>query len=151
MTGMQKDHKDWKDVMGLPVVTDFVDVRPKQVVKYLNDYTLVLSTADLNASHAEETRAVSSAPQVHVQINRLHRSVLKAPMDVLVEPAAEGFVARVPDLPSAGHGKDRIEAIDRLKDEIESLFEELQQSDDVSGERLSIKKFLSERIAGADE
>jgi len=150
MTGMQKEHKDWKDVMGLPVVTDLVDPRPKRLVKYLHDYTLLLATADFNAGHAEAMQGASPSSQVHIQINRLPNSILKAPLDVLVEPGERGFVARTPDLPLAGYGHDRMEAIDMLKGEIESLFEELRENDDVSEEWLGIKKFLTERMTAGE-
>lgn len=150
MTGMQKEHKDWKDVMGLPVVTDLVDPRPRRLVKYLHDYSLLSATASFSAGHGEATRAASPSSQVHIQINRLPNNILEVPLDVLVEPGEQGFVARTPDLPLAGYGQDRIEAIDMLKSEIESLFEELRENDDVSEEWLGIKKFLTERMT-ADE
>jgi hypothetical protein len=146
MTDMQKKTKGWKDVMGLPVVTELVDERPKQLRKYLHDYTLLSTTADFSPGRAEIAQGDSPSSQIHVQVNRLPNNILKAPLDVLVEPSEQGFVARTPDLPLSGYGKDRIEAIEMLKREIESLFEELRESDDVSEERLGIKKFLSERI-----
>lgn len=149
MTDMQKKRKDWKNMLGLPVVTDLVDLRPRRLVKYLHDYTLLSRTAD-SPGHAKATFAVSPSSQVHIQINRLPNNTLRAPLDVLVEPGEQGFVARTPDLPLAGYGQDRIEAIDMLKGEIESLFEELQEDDDVGEEWLGIKKFLTERIT-ADE
>jgi len=134
MTDMQKEHKDWKDVMGLPVVTDLVDPRPRRPVKYLHDYSLLLATASFSAGDAETSQAGSPSSQVHI----------------LVEPGEQGFVARTPDLPLAGYGQDRIEAIDMLKGEIESLFEELRENDDVSEEWLGIKKFLTERMTAEE-
>jgi hypothetical protein len=151
MTSTQKERKDWKDVMGLPVVTDLVDLRPRRMVKYLHDYTLLLTTADFSPGHGEATHSASPSSQVHVQINRLPNNMLKAPLDVLVESSEGGFVARTPDLPLAGYGKDRIEAIDMLKSEIESLFKELQENDDVSEEWVGIKKWLTERMTAAGE
>jgi len=150
MTDMQKEHKDWKDVMGLPVVTDLVDPRPRRPVKYLHDYSLLLATASFSAGDAETSQAGSPSSQVHIQLNRLPNNTLKAPLDVLVEPGEQGFVARTPDLPLAGYGQDRIEAIDMLKGEIESLFEELRENDDVSEEWLGIKKFLTERMTAEE-
>ena len=147
---IQKKHKDWKDVMGLPVITELVDARPRRVVKYLHDYTLLSTTAGFSAGHAEVTQGDLPSSQVHVRINRLTKNILKAPLDILVEPDERGFVARTPDLPLSGCGRDRIEAIDMLKGEIESLFEELQENDDVSEEWLGIKKFLIERITAGE-
>lgn len=146
MTGTQKDRKGWEDVTGLPVVNDLVDRRPRQLVKYLNDYTLLLTTADFSARHAEAIQALSPSSHVHLQINRLPNNGLKAPLDVLVEPGEKGFVARTPDLPLSGSGRDRFEAIDMLKNEIESLFEKLRENDDVGEEWLGIKKFLTDII-----
>jgi hypothetical protein len=146
MTDMQKKRRGWKDVIGLPVVTELVDERPRQLVKYLHDYTLLSTTADFNAGHADVAQGDSPPSRIHVQINRLTNYILKAPLDVLVEPDERGFVARTPDLPLAGYGKDRIEAIDMLKNEIESLFEELRENDDVSEEWLGIKEFLTKRM-----
>jgi hypothetical protein len=147
---MQKKRKDWKDVMGLPVVTELVDARPRRLVKYLHDYTLLSTTADFSPGHAEVTQGDSPPSQILVQINRLANNILNAPLDVLVEPDERGFVARTPDLPLAGYGKDRSEAIDMLKNEIESLFEELRDNDDVSEEWLGIKEFLTERITAGE-
>jgi predicted RNase H-like HicB family nuclease len=115
-------------------------------VKFLNDYALLSETAGFSVGYAEVARGAPAVPKAHVQLNRLPHKILKLPLDVLVEPDDQGFLARTPDLPLYGYGEDRIEAIDMLKREIESLFDELIESDHLSEEWLSIKSFLSERI-----
>lgn len=83
---------------------------------------------------------------VNTRIDNLEKKRLSRSLDVIVEPDGEGFLARTPDLPLYGYGDDRIEAIDMLKREIESLYEDLIQDDDFSGEYLRIKKYLSEIV-----
>jgi hypothetical protein len=146
MTSIQKKRRIWRSGGNLPIITDLVDPRPRRLVKFLNDYTLLSETASFSVGYAEVARSVSAVPNVHVQLNRLPHKILKLPLDVLVEPDDQGFLARTPDLPLYGYGEDRIEAIDMLKREIESLFDELIESDHLSEEWLSIKSFLSERI-----
>jgi hypothetical protein len=146
MTSIQKKRKTLRSGGSLPIITDLVDPRPRRLVKFLNDYTLLSETASFSVGYAEVARGASAVPKAHVQLNRLPHKILKLPIDVLVEPDDQGFLARTPDLPLYGYGEDRIEAIDMLKREIESLFDELIESDHFSEEWLSIKSFLSERI-----
>jgi hypothetical protein len=129
------------------IVIDLVDPRPRRLVKFLNDYTLLSTTASSSPRYTEEAQVPISVPEVHIQINRLPRKTLKAPLDVLVEPDDQGFVARTPDLPLYGYGEDRIEAVDMLKQEIESLCDELLEDNHLSEEWLDVKRFLTERIA----
>ena len=146
MTSIQKKRKIWRSGGNLPIITDLVDPRPRRLVKFLNDYALLSETASFSVGYAEMARGLSAVPKVHVQLNRLPHKILRLPIDVLVEPDDQGFLARTPDLPLYGYGEDRIEAIDMLKREIEALFDELIESDDLREEWLSIRSFLSERI-----
>ena len=81
-----------------------------------------------------------------VKINILPSKSLKEPLDAVVEPDADGFIARTVDLPLYGSGDDVVEAIDALKCEIESLYNDLMEDDEFNEEWLRIKKFLEERI-----
>lgn len=81
-----------------------------------------------------------------IKINRLQKKNLKEPLEIIVEPDDEGFLAKMTDLPLYGCGDDRIEAVDMLKREIESLYDDLMEGDNFSEEYLKIKTFLSERI-----
>ena len=71
---------------------------------------------------------------------------LNKPINVILEADGEGFLARTPDLPLYGYGDDIMEAIDMLKEEIESLYKDLLEDDNFSKEWLNIKKFLKERV-----
>jgi uncharacterized protein YqgQ len=146
MTNTQKKHEKWRTGGNLPIVTELVDPRPRRLVKFLNDYTLLLGTASFSVGYTEGARGALAVPKIHVQLNRLPHKNLKLPLDVLVEPDDQGFLARTPDLPLYGYGEDRIEAIDMLKREIESLFDELLEDNHLSEEWLNIKSFLTERI-----
>lgn len=72
---------------------------------------------------------------------------LKRPLDVIIEPDEDGFIARNVDLPLYGSGEDPNEAVEMLKREIESLYEDLMEDDDFSDKWLRIKRFLCEIIA----
>lgn len=81
-----------------------------------------------------------------LQINRLPSKHLSQPISVLIEDDKEGFLARTPDLPLYGYGEDRLEAIEMLKREIESLYNDLMEDDSFSEEYSKIKEFLINRI-----
>jgi predicted RNase H-like HicB family nuclease len=81
-----------------------------------------------------------------LQINRLSSKHLSQPISVLIEDDKEGFLARTPDLPLYGYGEDRLEAIEMLKREIESLYNDLMEDDSFSEEYSKIKEFLINRI-----
>jgi uncharacterized protein YqgQ len=95
----------------------------------------------------EKLRKFEKAAVGFIKINLLPSKNLKIPLDAIVEPDGEGFIARTVDLPLYGYGDDRIEAIEMLKYEIESLYDELMEDDNFSDEYLRIKRFLSERMA----
>jgi len=81
-----------------------------------------------------------------VEINTLTTKKLSRPLTAIVEPDGDGFIARSPDLPLYGYSEDRMEAIEMLKDEIESLYEDLMEDDNFSEDYLKIKHFLIDRI-----
>lgn len=81
-----------------------------------------------------------------LRINRLVKKHLRSPLDILIEPDAEGFIASTPDLPLYGYGDDREEAISNLKTEIESLYEDLMGEESFSEEWLRVKEFLRDRV-----
>jgi hypothetical protein len=128
------------------VVNDLIDPRPRRLVKFLNDYNLLSTTASSSPRYAGEGSVALDLPEVHIQIHRLPHKTLKAPLDVLVEPDDHGFLARTPDLPLYGYGEDRIEAVDMLKQQIASLCDELLEDNHLSEEWLDVKRFLTERI-----
>ena len=94
----------------------------------------------------EKIKKLSSFGLGFIKINLLPNKTLKIPLDAIVEPDEKGFIVRLTDLPLYGYGEDPKEAIEMLKREIESLYEDLMEDDEFSDEWLRIKKFLSERI-----
>jgi len=82
----------------------------------------------------------------YVKIELLPNKKLKSPFDVVIEPDSDGFLARLVDLPLYGYGDDIKESIEMLKREIESLFEDLMESNDFTDDWLRIKEFLKKRI-----
>ena len=81
-----------------------------------------------------------------IKINLLASKKLSAPLDIIVEPDEDGFIARSVDIPLYGYGYDALEALDALKCEIESLYDDLMENDKFTDEWLRIKEFLHERI-----
>lgn len=80
------------------------------------------------------------------KINLLPNKNLNTPLDAIVESDDGGFIARTIDIPLYGYGDDPIEAIDALKCEVESLYDELMEDDEFSDDWLKIKEFLRERV-----
>lgn len=83
-----------------------------------------------------------------IKIQRLPNKNLKIPLDAIVDFDETGYLARATDLPVYGYGDDPVEAIEMLKREIESLYNDLMADDDFSDEWVEMKKFLAKRIAG---
>ena len=81
-----------------------------------------------------------------IKINLLPSKRLSAPLDIIVEPDEDGFIARTTDIPLYGYGDDPIEAINALKYEIECLYDDLMADDQFTNEWLRVKEFLQERI-----
>lgn len=81
-----------------------------------------------------------------IKINLLPNKDLKSPIDAVVERDGEGFLARTIEMPLYGYGEDVIEAVDALKYEIESLYDDLMEDDNFTDEFLRIKEYLRKRI-----
>ncbi len=69
------------------------------------------------------------------------------PIDAILERDGEGFVARTIELPLYGYGLDPIDAINMLKDEIESLYDDLIEDDDFTDDWIRVRKYLCSRIS----
>ncbi|GJQ57485.1 MAG: hypothetical protein D8M57_18140 [Candidatus Scalindua sp. AMX11] len=81
-----------------------------------------------------------------IKLNRLPNKKLLSPLDAIVEPDDDGYIARTTDLPLYSFGDDIVEAVDSLKHEIESLYNDLMENDEFTEDWLRIKSFLKERI-----
>ena len=82
-----------------------------------------------------------------IRINFLPNKVLKAPIEAVVERDEDLFLARTLEIPLYGHGEDVVEAVDALKYELESLYDDLMEDNKFTDEWLKIKEFLKTRIA----
>lgn len=94
----------------------------------------------------EKIRRIEKATVGYIKINLLLTKSLRTPLDAIVEQDDDGFIARITDVPLYGYGDDPVEAIDALKCEIESLYDDLMEDDDFTEEWLTIKDFLKKRI-----
>ncbi len=82
----------------------------------------------------------------YIRLNVLINYKLRIPLDAIVEPDSEGFIARAVDLPLYGTGEDPLEALTILKQEIESLFDDLVADDQFTPDWLRVRDFLKQAI-----
>jgi ATP-dependent exoDNAse (exonuclease V) beta subunit len=83
---------------------------------------------------------------VAVKIQLIAGRTLTTPLDVIVEPDDEGFIARCVDLPLFGYGDDQYEAVECLRKEIDSLYHDLIQDEDATEEWLQIRRFFEKNV-----
>jgi len=81
-----------------------------------------------------------------IRINILPSKILKEPIEAVVERDGETFLVRTLEMPLYGSGEDVKEAVDALKCEIESLYDDLMENNDFTDEWLRIKEYLKARI-----
>ncbi len=94
-----------------------------------------------------EIRKIKREGLGFIKISFLPHKHLQVPLDTVLEPDGTGFIARTTEIPLYGHGNNPEEAVEMLKREIESLYEDLMEDDEFSEEWLTIKRFLMERIS----
>lgn len=100
-----------------------------------------------NQRLAEVERKIASIErEAGRRIHRLNKYNLREPLDIIIQKDGTGFIASSIDLPLFGYGDDIGEAIDGLKEEIENLYEELQEDDNFTNNWKKIKKFLCQVI-----
>ena len=99
-----------------------------------------------NPSPSEVAKAETFEQSRVFKINILQTKKLKEPIEAILEPDDEGYIIRTIDLPLFGYGDDPIEAIQNLKSEIESLYDDLMMDDNFSDEWLRYKNFLKKII-----
>jgi hypothetical protein len=94
--------------------------------------------------HSLESKIQKNQPENHVvtRINFLPNKYLKFPIDYILERDDDSFLARTLEIPLYGVGEDAIEAVEALKYEIESLYDDLMEDDNFTGEWLRIKEYL---------
>lgn len=107
---------------------------------------LTIRTASSSRQSGLE-RPVSGA----VSIRSLHTKRLLAPLSAIVERDDGGYIAQTIDLPLYGAGATPVEAVDALRWEIESLYEDLMEDNQFSDDWLKRKKLLSAIIRPHEE
>ncbi|NCO61028.1 MAG: hypothetical protein COZ70_03600 [Deltaproteobacteria bacterium CG_4_8_14_3_um_filter_51_11] len=128
------------------VYNDF-DGRPLNPMRFLTNYNLIM-----NASVAVGYVYGGQANSIwKTTIELLDRKSLKSPLDVFIETDEECFLARTPDLPLYGMGDSPVEAIEMLKREIESLYDDLLEGDDFTDNWAHIKAFLEKKVLVTNE
>lgn len=81
-----------------------------------------------------------------IRLHTLENLKLKIPLDAILEPDDGGYIARSVDLPLYGFDDDPLEAIRILKNEIESLYHDLAESDAMTSDWVRLKRFLASVI-----
>ena len=81
------------------------------------------------------------------KITVLPTKTLKEDIDAIIESDDEGYIIRTLNLPLYGYGDDPFEAIQNIKYEIESLFNDLMEDDNFSDEWLRYKNYLNKIIS----
>jgi len=114
---------------------------PSEVAGIRSEFEMRISALEM------EIRRLKKESVGYIRINSLPNKILKSPLDIVVEVDGDGYIARAVDLPIYGSGDDPIEAIDMLKREIESLYDDLKKGDDFTEDWLKMKRFLVERIS----
>ena len=82
-----------------------------------------------------------------IKIHFLPHKRLKIPLDAILEPDETGYIARTVEIPLYGVGDTPEEAVEMLKRELESLYEDLRADDAFTEEWRPIKSFLVACIA----
>lgn len=81
-----------------------------------------------------------------IQLNTLVTKRLRSPIEVLLEPDGDGFIARSVDVPVFGYGDDRVEAVDAFKHELESLYFDLTEDDEFTDDWHAIRDYLVDQV-----
>jgi predicted RNase H-like HicB family nuclease len=76
------------------------------------------------------------------ELHCLSRWQLLKPISAIVEIDGDEYLARTVDIPLYAVGKTDSEALDGLRQAIESLHEDLMEDDNFSGDWLRIKEYL---------
>ena len=125
---------------GGPVQTRFGVSQPYEAGPIKDDLEMRISVLE---AEIERLRKESVG---YVKINLLPNKGLRTPLDIIVETDGEEFIARAIDLPLYGHGQDPVESIQMLKREIESLYDDLINDEDLTEDWRRIKSFLLKRV-----
>lgn len=129
-------------------VIDWQDPRPKHFTRCFDGIRQV-KPSEGYYSKIIRFKKIQARPRV-VSVNRLINLELSSAIDFILEPDADGYIARNPDLPLFSFGEDMAEAIASLKHEIESLYDDLMEDDNFTEEWAPIKNFLSNIVVAPE-
>jgi hypothetical protein len=101
-----------------------------------------MSEVSLNASDS----VTLQGPRT-LRITSLPNKELKKPILITLDRDESGFISRTVDFPLYGYSDNPDSAIENLKHEIESLYDDLMEDDNFSEEWLKYKSLLKEFIA----
>lgn len=128
------------------VYNDF-DGRPLNPMKFLTNYNLIMNASvAVGYVYGGQTNSIWKTT-----IECLDRKSLRSPLDVFIETDEECFLARTPDLPLYGMGDSPVEAIEMLKREIESLYDDLVDGENFTDNWVPIKAFLEKKVLASNE
>ena len=130
---------DSREQVPAPSVGPVIDIQPQTT-----GVDIQFEEATKVILHSLERRIPKYQPEhpVVMRINFLPNKDLKSPIDYILERDDDSFLARTLEIPLYGVGEDAIEAVEALKYEIESLYDDLMEDDNFTEEWLRIKKYL---------
>ena len=94
----------------------------------------------------EEVKKLKENQATIIQLHTLVTKRLRSPIEVLLEPDGDGFIARSVDVPVFGYGDDRVEAVDAFKHELESLYFDLTEDDEFTDDWHAIRDYLVDQV-----
>jgi len=118
-------------------------LRPfRTIMKDYNLCTLFSPTAtEININNIAEVYFTES-----ISLEKLIDFNLKAPINIRVKPDEDGYIAESVNLPLYGCAATRNDAIEMLKREIESLYNDLSEDDNFTDDWLRVKRYLQSLI-----
>jgi hypothetical protein len=112
------------------------------VIEQLNETACALLRA------VEEVKKPRTEGVGIFRINLLPNKKICEPIEAILERDDEGFIARTIELPLYGCGADPMDAIEMLKSEIESLYDDLMVDDNFTDDWIRAKEYLNSKIEG---
>lgn len=110
---------------------------------------LIETTKAGATAYALHLAELTQQPQLHepqssvVHLNRIGQYNLFTPVSVLISMDDDEFIANAPDLPELyGCGETTFEAVEMLKNEILSLYEDLNSDEEFTEDWHSVRAFF---------
>lgn len=134
----------WTSVVGSE--SDIVITWQEPVEQHATGHWSVLAEWGEWETATLDKLALEKDPPFVLEINLIGSKRLRRPLSAIVEQDDGAYLAQLTDLPLYGHGESVSEAIEALKRELASLYEDLTEDDNFTEDWLRIKKFLRENI-----